>query len=81
MNRAALSESVTSMETPMVEGSEMKACPFCGGEPHIADNTGPKLSCNAHAFVRCCECHTDGPEGDTVAEAIERWNTRTGATR
>jgi Lar family restriction alleviation protein len=56
----------------------LEPCPFCGGaELQLCDNTGPKLCTNAHAFVRCRGCHTDGPEGDTAELAVRYWNSRT----
>lgn len=62
-----------------LEAVALLPCPFCGSvgdKVFVADNTGPKLCTNAHAFVRCIGCHTDGPEAETVEAAIAAWNQR-----
>ena len=47
--------------------TELKPCPFCGGEA--------KLSSNGKEVV-CLGCEALGPFCDTEAEAIEAWNRR-----
>lgn len=49
----------------------LKPCPFCGGEADLLD-TLPSGGC----WCRCDECSSDGPSGDTEADAIAAWNRR-----
>lgn len=52
----------------------LKACPFCGEAMGEADTTEhPPGLCN----FGCTECWGMGPEGETWAKAIEKWNIRT----
>lgn len=44
-------------------------CPECGSKQMVADGH-PKRA------VRCLACGRKGPEADTLAEAIGRWNER-----
>ncbi|WP_273772898.1 Lar family restriction alleviation protein [Brucella intermedia] len=60
--------------------SELKPCPFCGGEAkHMVWGGGGLVASVPHSKVCCTECRmTTGPvqkheDGD---RAIERWNTR-----
>ena len=65
--------------------SELKPCPFCGGEVYVA-KIEPRLyrpSCNHPCSVVCYNCdlyfgydEDYGGEFDTEAEAIEAWNRR-----
>lgn len=50
--------------------SELKPCPFCGGEAYVSNGV-PRLW-----YVHCPECIIDGPINNTEAKAIEAWNHR-----
>ena len=56
--------------------SELKPCPFCGGEARLADNTASRQNGVAWVFCRMRGCPGSGDEQDTAAEAIVAWNTR-----
>ena len=49
--------------------SELKPCPFCGGEAETWDGAGPW-------HVVCTECGTIGSPCLSEAEAITAWNSR-----
>lgn len=51
--------------------TELKPCPFCGGE-HISLKRG--LSANSH-YAICSDCFAAGPMG-TKKDAVELWNRR-----
>ena len=50
--------------------TELKPCPFCGGEAVLCENTD-------YAYVYCKECgsQTDESHG-TAGAAVAAWNTR-----
>lgn len=48
----------------------LKPCPFCGNEEV------EMLECVGTSIMCCPKCYTTGPEGNTVEEAIEKWNRR-----
>lgn len=48
--------------------SELKPCPFCGGEA--------KLYSGRIKYVFCKECFATNEDVKTESEAIEAWNTR-----
>lgn len=55
--------------------SELKKCPFCGGEAKIDKTIANTVS------VECTVCHASSrmilcTEGDIEQKAIEAWNTR-----
>lgn len=52
-------------------------CPFCGAVPNVSGiaQTGYGVGCAWWRIV-CRRCHADGPLGETVKEAIVRWNKR-----
>ena len=52
--------------------SELKPCPFCGGEASIAKGHDGELL----PWVMCRECGAETYCFDSVAEAIEAWNRR-----
>lgn len=59
--------------------SELKPCPFCGGEAHIAENVGYRgdiaytVNCNA---VYGCIASDSGLWYSSREAAVEAWNTR-----
>lgn len=53
--------------------SELKPCPFCGGEAEVLGET----KWSRGAFVGCLKCRATIDRQATEAEAIEAWNTRT----
>lgn len=55
--------------------SELKPCPFCGGEAE-AYNCGPWLRDHFMWYVKCSGCSSMTPNKPTEAEAVEAWNTR-----
>lgn len=63
--------------------AELKPCPFCrrGGIVIHPLPPGAKglhlLVSRAPYYAHCDGCGADGPPGDTEAEAIANWNTRT----
>lgn len=52
--------------------SELKPCPFCGGEAELYASPAK----DGWNYVFCKKCQTAGDNYDTEAEAIEAWNTR-----
>lgn len=68
---------MTKHQAPEVTSEQPLPCPFCDTDKVVVrDNTGPKICSAAHAWVACLLCATEGPEKDSVAEAITAWNTR-----
>lgn len=54
--------------------TELKPCPFCGGE---AKTIAPTPGYSEHWWVNCAaECPEGMGVGDTEPEAITAWNTR-----
>ena len=50
----------------------LKPCPFCSSnDVHIGGTLGMKPF-----WVRCDNCHADGPIKDTEGDAIAAWNRR-----
>lgn len=62
--------------------SELKPCPFCGGEALIRVDLCRVASGSDHIYIVGCrgfECRgsaVTGPLYETKAEAVEAWNTR-----
>ncbi|HDR9087326.1 TPA: Lar family restriction alleviation protein [Burkholderia vietnamiensis] len=48
---------------------ELKPCPFCGGDGHVAYR--------GDHFVTCRECKAFGPDAESDETAIALWNRRT----
>lgn len=55
--------------------SELKPCPFCGGEAKIKARYYRAIDIYDYSGV-CQECNASMDVKDTEAEAIEAWNTR-----
>lgn len=55
--------------------SELKPCPFCGGEAKIKARYYRAINYFCYNGV-CQECNASMDTKDTEAEAIEAWNTR-----
>lgn len=55
--------------------SELKPCPFCGGEAEATRSYGIASGFVFH-IVECLCCWAKTSFCDTEAEAIEAWNTR-----
>lgn len=51
--------------------SELKRCPFCGGEAELL-----KGQCEIDNYVMCLECRSKTKLYNTKASAIKAWNTR-----
>lgn len=54
--------------------SELKPCPFCGGEAEMLTAESMHGGNLYGVMCNCCACRTD--VFDNEAEAIEAWNTR-----
>ncbi len=55
--------------------SELKPCPFCGGQK-ITPFTGDGAEGIGRCATFCDWCNAEGPHCDTEAEAIAAWNQR-----
>lgn len=54
--------------------TELKPCPFCGGEAEIL--TAESMNGGYLFGIMCNDCRSRGDVYDTEAEAIAAWNTR-----
>lgn len=54
--------------------SELKACPFCGGEAQLQT---PEDMGSIEGSVMCMSCYASDKGFDNWKDAIEAWNTRT----
>ncbi len=50
--------------------SELKPCPFCGGEAEYVGSEGKGY------WVQCKACYARGPWGDYGYQALAAWNRR-----
>ena len=55
--------------------SELKRCPFCGGEAVTAEMYNTKLK-KLFPIVKCLDCECRTPMTETFEEAIKAWNVR-----
>lgn len=55
--------------------SELKSCPFCGGEARVVKD-GRWTDQSVIYAVVCGECHAMSRWCESEEEAIEAWNTR-----
>lgn len=58
---------------------KLNPCPFCGGTNIQSDCFSAAFSIPARAedcFDYCKDCDAQGPAGNDVAEAHDRWNAR-----
>lgn len=51
--------------------TELKPCPFCGGEAELHDVYSIKLY-----WCKCEECGAETQAEDIIEKAIENWNRR-----
>jgi hypothetical protein len=61
---------------PMMGVPSFWTCPFCGAEFGQPVELQPWDGGPNFWFVRCLTCNGAGPEGNTVNDAINKWNTR-----
>ena len=57
--------------------TELKRCPFCGGEAEITTGIPNFTGYFDLNVVECKKCHCQTGEFETRQQVIERWNTRT----
>lgn len=55
--------------------SELKPCPFCGGEAEVKRYYHP-FSRRSRVTVKCMICRCNSGEWGRVDKAIEAWNRR-----
>jgi hypothetical protein len=63
----------------MSEETQLKTCPFCGGEARLQHDTSSDYQSQWSWLVLCTninDCWITGREFDTPGEAIAFWNTR-----
>lgn len=53
--------------------TELKPCPFCGGESNVREWMHPSFRMY---FVKCKGCAAEGPWGKNRATAVNLWNMR-----
>jgi Lar family restriction alleviation protein len=51
--------------------TEIKACPFCGASGEDVSVYGDMVT---PYYIECNKCDAWGPNADTEAEAIQKWN-------
>ena len=56
--------------------SELKRCPFCGGEAELKYSVLVGFEAKNLYFVRCMECHVKPFESFSKEEVIKAWNNR-----
>ena len=53
--------------------TELKRCPFCGGEAGIDED---KYECEVNYYASCSKCVAETGSNETKSEAIDCWNKR-----
>lgn len=63
--------------------TELKPCPYCGGEPYNVPQTCSYSAIGQQHFYRvlCKNCAADTPPQSTPDAAIVFWNTRAAIAR
>lgn len=54
--------------------TDLKACPFCGGESSLSSSHWATSGKVAGYFVECIKCCATGPEKSTESLAAKAWN-------
>src|SRR5690242_2441308 len=54
-------------------------CPFCGGEPQVAQTIESTSDVRAVYEAICCDCGACGPGGESEIMAAAAWNKRSGS--
>ena len=54
----------------------LKPCPFCGEEYIEVPDFAMSNVYGSHWWKVECSCGASGPDGASLADVIERWNTR-----
>lgn len=63
--------------------TELKPCPFCGGNGYLIGGYSTASTSVYSAFIRCESCQVDGQNGVSLLKdkakelAVTNWNTRT----
>jgi len=70
--RETMKHFTMTVTVKTVKKYELKACPFCGGEPEKVDKH------DAIVDIRCRECKSSVGESyiDNFDDAVDRWNRR-----
>ena len=67
--------------------TELKPCPFCGGEAEIVNHTTHTIPIGLSAYVQCKKCKASGKSFEQgcynydiryIFKAIDAWNGRGG---
>lgn len=77
-------DPVTVVDTYSVTATELKPCPYCGGDPTTAikgalyaEPTIRCSKCRASVYVKCAnEPPTFSEATDAMIKAMNKWNTR-----
>ena len=56
--------------------TELKPCPFCGGEAEEKSQTASLFNTRNVWYIRCKSCHSTGEPKWHPKQAIEAWNRR-----
>ncbi len=59
---------------------ELKPCPFCGGEAHMAEvNVNGRMQYWIECMMVNCKAHPELDQNESPQAAIDAWNNRTEA--